>query len=76
LLATTSLRWSTRLRIFILYANPVAASFGATLHKEVVTTLRSYGHEIDDCDLYTGSFDPVMRVRSMPGHAVRCDYLA
>jgi NAD(P)H dehydrogenase (quinone) len=50
----------TALRVFILYANPVAASFGAELHKQVVTTLRSRGHEIDDCDLYAESFDPVM----------------
>ena len=48
------------LRVLILYANPVAASFGATLHRQVVTTLRSRGHEIDDCDLYAKSFDPVM----------------
>ena len=48
------------MRVFILYANPVAASFGAALHEQVVTTLRSRGHEIDDCDLYAESFDPVM----------------
>jgi NAD(P)H dehydrogenase (quinone) len=35
-------------------------SFGATLHRQVVTTLRSRGHEIDDCDLYAESFDPAM----------------
>jgi NAD(P)H dehydrogenase (quinone) len=43
-----------------LYSNPVTASFGATLHIEVVTTLRSRGHEIDDCDLYAERFDPVL----------------
>jgi NAD(P)H dehydrogenase (quinone) len=43
-----------------LYANPVAASFGATLHKRVVKTLCLSGHEIDDCNLYAESFDPVM----------------
>ena len=59
-LAAGTYGWSTPLRVFILYANPVAASFGATLHKQVVTTLRSRGHEIDDCDLYAESFDPVM----------------
>jgi NAD(P)H dehydrogenase (quinone) len=35
----------------VLYANPVTASFGATLHREVAKALRSRGHEIDDCDL-------------------------
>jgi NAD(P)H dehydrogenase (quinone) len=59
-LATSKYRWSTPLRVFLLYANPVVASFGATLHKQVVTTLRSRGHEIDDCDLYAESFNPVM----------------
>jgi putative NADPH-quinone reductase len=48
------------LRVLILYANPVAGSFGASLHREVVTTLRSRGHEVDDCDLYAEQFDPVL----------------
>ena len=48
------------LRVLILYANPVAGSFGASLHREVVTTLRSRGHEVDDCDLYAEHFDPVL----------------
>jgi putative NADPH-quinone reductase len=47
-------------RVFILYANPVATSFGAALHKQVVATLRSRGYEIDDCDLYLESFDAIM----------------
>ena len=59
LAASTYVR-SMPLRVFILYANPVAASFGATLHRQVVTPLRSRGHEIDDCDLYAESFNPVM----------------
>jgi NAD(P)H dehydrogenase (quinone) len=51
---------STSLRILVLYANPITASFGATLHRDVVKTLRSRGHEIDDCDLYAERFDPVL----------------
>jgi hypothetical protein len=35
-------------RVLIFYANPVASSFGSTLHSEVVTTLQSRGHGIDD----------------------------
>ena len=54
---------SAPLRVLILYANPVTASFGATLHSEVVTTLRSRGHEVDDCDLYAERFDPVLSER-------------
>jgi hypothetical protein len=45
---------------FYLYANQVVASFGTALRKQTVATLRSRGHEIDDCDLYAESFDPVM----------------
>jgi hypothetical protein len=41
----------------------VNASFGATLHREVVKTLRSRGHEIDDCNLYAERFDPVLSGR-------------
>jgi NAD(P)H dehydrogenase (quinone) len=51
---------STSLRVLILYANPVTASFGATLHIEVVRTLRSRGHEVDDCDLYAECFNPIL----------------
>jgi NAD(P)H dehydrogenase (quinone) len=53
-------RKDTSLRILVLYANPVAGSFGAMLHCEVVKTLQSRGHEIDDCDLYAERFDPVL----------------
>jgi NAD(P)H dehydrogenase (quinone) len=48
------------LRIFILYANPVAASFGAALHRQVIAALRSRGDENDNRDLYAESFNPVM----------------
>jgi NAD(P)H dehydrogenase (quinone) len=47
-------------RVFILFANPVATSFGAALREQVVATLQSRSHEIDDCDLYLESFDPIM----------------
>jgi NAD(P)H dehydrogenase (quinone) len=52
--------WSMPLRVFILYANPVAVSFGAALRKQTVAALRSRRHEINDCDLHAESFDPVM----------------
>ena len=47
-------------RILVLYANPITVSFDATLHREVVNTLRSREHQIDDCDLYAERFDPVL----------------
>jgi NAD(P)H dehydrogenase (quinone) len=51
------------LRVLVLYANPVAASYGAALHKQVVESLCTKGHQIDDCDLYTEDFDQVMSER-------------
>jgi NAD(P)H dehydrogenase (quinone) len=67
-----SIAGSTSLQILVLYANPVTASFGATLHREVVKTLRSRGHEIDDCDLYAERFDPVLSVQErMQYHDLR-----
>jgi hypothetical protein len=44
------------LRVFILDANPVARSFGAALHEQVLTTPPAPGHEINDCHLYAESF--------------------
>ena len=52
------------MRVFILYANPVNTSFGAALHTQIVETLQSRGHEIDDCDLYAESFDPVLSAQA------------
>ena len=51
------------LRVLILYANPVATSYGAALHGRVIEGLRKSGHRIDDCDHYPESFDPVMSPR-------------
>ena len=50
-------------RVLILYANPVATSFGAALHQQAVRALQASGHDIDDCDLYAKSFDPVLSER-------------
>jgi putative NADPH-quinone reductase len=48
------------MRVLVLYAHPVEASFVAALRKRVVDTLRSRGHEVDDCDLNVAGFDPVL----------------
>jgi putative NADPH-quinone reductase len=46
------------LRVLILYANPVATSYGAALHGRVIEGLRKGGHRIDDCDLYARPSTP------------------
>jgi putative NADPH-quinone reductase len=38
----------------------VETSFNAALHTQVVNSLRSAGHEVDDCDLYAEGFNPVL----------------
>ena len=46
------------MRVLVLFAHPVETSFQAALHRRVVETLKSAGHEVDDCDLYAEDFDP------------------
>ena len=48
------------MRVLILYAHPVATSFGAALHGQVADALRARRHEVDDCDLYAERFDPIL----------------
>ena len=48
------------MRVLVVYSHPVETSFNASLHRDVVATLKTAGHEVDDCDLYAEGFDPVM----------------
>jgi putative NADPH-quinone reductase len=48
------------MKFLVLYAHPVADSFGAAIHRCVLDALAEGGHEIDDCDLWAEGFDPVM----------------
>ena len=48
------------MRVLVLFAHPVATSFGSSLHTAVVEALQARGHEVDDCDLNAERFDPVM----------------
>ncbi|HXT08389.1 MAG TPA: NAD(P)H-dependent oxidoreductase [Roseiarcus sp.] len=48
------------MRVLVLFAHPVATSFGAAVHQTLVTTLAGRGHQIDDCDLNAEGFNPVM----------------
>jgi len=48
------------MRVLVVYAHPLGTSFNAALHAQVLATLRIRGHEVDDCDLYAESFDPVL----------------
>jgi NAD(P)H dehydrogenase (quinone) len=48
------------MRVLVLFAHPLDDSFHAALHRTVVTALRESGHEVDDCDLYSEGFNPVL----------------
>jgi putative NADPH-quinone reductase len=53
------------MRVLVVYAHPLAISFNAALHAQVLATLGARGHEIDDCDLYAESFDPVLTAEDL-----------
>jgi NAD(P)H dehydrogenase (quinone) len=48
------------MRVLVVYAHPLSDSFAAALRDAVVQRLRAAGHEVDHCDLYAESFDPVL----------------
>jgi NAD(P)H dehydrogenase (quinone) len=48
------------MRFLVVYAHPVKDSFQSAIHRCVISTLRDVGHDVDDCDLYAESFQPVM----------------
>jgi len=52
--------WRVLMRFLVLYAHPVANSFGAAVHRCVLDALATAGHEVDDCDLYAENFQPVL----------------
>jgi NAD(P)H dehydrogenase (quinone) len=48
------------MRVLVVHAHPVAASFNASLFRMTVERLSAQGHEVDAVDLYQDGFDPVM----------------
>lgn len=46
------------MRVLVVYAHPVEASFCAALHLTIIHALETAGHDVDDCDLYAEGFDP------------------
>ncbi|MEM1385463.1 MAG: NAD(P)H-dependent oxidoreductase [Pseudomonadota bacterium] len=56
------------MRVLVLYAHPVATSYGAALHRAALEGLREAGHDVDDCDLYAEGFDPVMSAEERAGY--------
>lgn len=64
------------MRILVVYCHPVETSYHASLHAEVLRSLRAAGHEVDDCDLYAEAFDPVLsRAERLGYHEVPANRL-
>ena len=55
-------------RALVLFAHPVAESYSAALHGIVCRTLTDRGWMVDDCDLYTEGFDPVLSASERQGY--------
>ena len=48
------------MRVLVVHAHPVTASFNASLFRLTVERLAANGHEVDAIDLYKDGFDPVL----------------
>lgn len=48
------------MRVLLLHSHPVESSFGRALHDLTLASLKTAGHEVDDCNLYEEGFDPVL----------------
>jgi NAD(P)H dehydrogenase (quinone) len=57
------------MKVKVVYAHPNEESFNAALHENIISGLRSAGHEIRDFDLYARGFDPVMPPEDLRGYA-------
>lgn len=49
------------MRVLVIFAHPVETSYQTALHQVTVESLKTAGHEVDDCNLYAENFDPVLR---------------
>src|SRR5262245_7375112 len=48
------------MRVHVVYANPSSNSFAAAVHRHIVESLATRGHQVDDLDLYADHFQPVL----------------
>jgi putative NADPH-quinone reductase len=48
------------MKVLVIFCHPVETSFHATLHQDILSSLRAAGHEVDDFDLYAENFNPVL----------------
>lgn len=55
-------------KALVLYAHPCEESFGAALHREIVSTLEDRGWDVDDCDLNAEGFQPILTAEERRGY--------
>jgi putative NADPH-quinone reductase len=48
------------MKVLVIFCHPVETSFHATLHQDILSSLKAAGHEVDDFDLYAENFNPVL----------------
>ncbi|MBW9118262.1 NAD(P)H-dependent oxidoreductase [Rhizobium cauense] len=48
------------MRVLVLHSHPVESSYGNALYMQTLESLKTAGHEVDDCNLYAENFDPVL----------------
>ena len=51
------------MRVLILHSHPVESSYGNALYQQTLESLKTAGHDVDDCNLYAENFDPVLSRR-------------
>jgi NAD(P)H dehydrogenase (quinone) len=52
------------MRVLVVYAHPSPSSFAGALHRRVIEIVSERGHEVDDLDLYSEEFAPVLSRRT------------
>lgn len=53
------------MRVLVIFAHPLNASFLGAAHLRVVEALQNRGHDVDDLDLYAEKFDPLLSAKQM-----------
>ena len=48
------------MRVLYLYCHPLADSYHAAIKAAAIEALQAAGHEVDLCDLYAESFEPIL----------------
>jgi putative NADPH-quinone reductase len=54
--------------VHVVYAHPSPNSFTAAVHRHIVEGLAARGHQVDDLDLYTEHFQPVLTLAEREVH--------